>query len=57
MAEQAYKGCVIRTSSTPYKNRWLASAVILKVQGHGVLSDPIFLSEIFATQAGRKLPP
>jgi hypothetical protein len=51
MAGQAYKGCVIRVSCTPYKSRWMASAVILKVQGHSVLGDPIFLPETFATEA------
>jgi hypothetical protein len=29
----------------------MASAVILKVQGDGILGNPIFLSETFATQA------
>lgn len=48
---QAYKGCVIRCSTTPHKSRWMASVVILKVEGQGLLGDPILLSETFATQA------
>lgn len=51
MAGQAYKSCVIRYSTVPYKAGWMASAVILKVKGDGMLGDPIFLSETFATQA------
>jgi hypothetical protein len=37
MAGQAYKNCVIRYSTLPYKSGWMASAVILKVQGDGIL--------------------
>jgi hypothetical protein len=50
MAGQAYKNCVIRYSTIPHKSGWMASAVILKVQGDGILGDPIFLSESFPTQ-------